>query len=414
MRKIYSISLVLLTAVLSAQTGINTAEPKATLDVTGSPSDANRFDGIIAPRITGNQLKLKTYTADQNGALVYVTAAADNPLATDQTANVTSNGYYYFDALILKWVKQNFPDPKNMEPWRIQGTVNPAYENIEDIYQKGKVAIGIDETFVPTKQLEVVGDFKTEANIGGRAIGIETNFMGSGVSILYNADNITNPTDIGMIQIQQNSIHQVAQSPTNIGALQVTPGIVDIQAGGSGFTDQSSVMQIYENQVSLISQKSNQDNQSAVHVRELDGVQFEFGKTATPTEGSYIFPKTGGKANQILVTNGGTAGNGINAQLSWANIGSVAVNIRTFSGTVQDTDDTVIATGPINLPGATSLNKGKIYKMYMGINSNILISGSISFLGNVSSNWTLNDTVGNRGITLQSDGSNWIVIGRAN
>lgn len=83
-----------------SQTGINTVTPKTTLDVAGKPADITSLDGIIAPRITGDQLRAKTYTSDQEGALVYVTAADTAPAG--QTIDVTASGYYYFNG--AKWV----------------------------------------------------------------------------------------------------------------------------------------------------------------------------------------------------------------------------------------------------------------------------------------------------------------------
>lgn len=84
-----------------AQVGLNTSLPQATLDVVGSPTDISKYDGVIAPRITGNQLRAKTYTSAQIGAIVYATAADTAPAG--QTINVTANGYYYFDG--TKWVR---------------------------------------------------------------------------------------------------------------------------------------------------------------------------------------------------------------------------------------------------------------------------------------------------------------------
>ncbi|RZJ69682.1 MAG: hypothetical protein EOO47_23880 [Flavobacterium sp.] len=80
------------------QVGVNTTTPKATLDITGIPTNATVPDGIIAPRLTGDELKAKdnVYTANQTGTLLYVTAAATAP-TTPKTVNVTRTGYYMFD-----------------------------------------------------------------------------------------------------------------------------------------------------------------------------------------------------------------------------------------------------------------------------------------------------------------------------
>lgn len=97
------LSIGIFTTVFSQQgnVGINTTTPKATLDVAGKPTVTDHFDGIIAPRITGDQLRAKTYTADQTGALVYVTAVDTAPAG--QTVNVTTTGYYYFNG--TQWTK---------------------------------------------------------------------------------------------------------------------------------------------------------------------------------------------------------------------------------------------------------------------------------------------------------------------
>ncbi|WP_161531460.1 hypothetical protein [Riemerella anatipestifer] len=83
------------------QVGINTEQPKVTLDVVGKPTNISSLDGITAPRIKGVELKAKTYTSEQKGAIVYVTEVETSP--TGQTANVTNVGYYYFDGSL--WQK---------------------------------------------------------------------------------------------------------------------------------------------------------------------------------------------------------------------------------------------------------------------------------------------------------------------
>ncbi|UTX48903.1 hypothetical protein [Chryseobacterium sp. MA9] len=103
MKNKVTLLLALATAGLfSAQIGVNTSTPQATLDVVGKPLLPSSLDGIIAPRLTGDQLRAKTYTTDQTGALVYVTAADTAPAG--QTVNVTSPGNYSFDGTIWQAV----------------------------------------------------------------------------------------------------------------------------------------------------------------------------------------------------------------------------------------------------------------------------------------------------------------------
>ena len=94
-KKIYLFASVLLSAFYAAQdgnVGINTTQPSVTLEVVGQPANPNKLDGITAPRLTGSQLRSKTYTNLQNGAQVYVTIADPSPAG--QTVNIIASGYY--------------------------------------------------------------------------------------------------------------------------------------------------------------------------------------------------------------------------------------------------------------------------------------------------------------------------------
>ena len=80
-------------------------EPKATLEVVGDANNSKATDGVMMPRLTGNELKNKdaAYGADQISAMVYVTAPVTAPSA--KTKNVTEKGYYYFDGSIWQAAK---------------------------------------------------------------------------------------------------------------------------------------------------------------------------------------------------------------------------------------------------------------------------------------------------------------------
>lgn len=81
-----------------AQVGINTTNPRVTLDVTSMPSNLSALDGIMIPQLSGDQLLNKSYTKETTSALVYVTAVPTSP--TGQVANIDKAGFYYFDGTL--------------------------------------------------------------------------------------------------------------------------------------------------------------------------------------------------------------------------------------------------------------------------------------------------------------------------
>lgn len=96
------LSVTLSVPNLNAQVGINTTNPKATLDVAPKNTDGTTAEGVIAPRLTGNQLTAadSRYTSAHSGVIVYATSAPS--VSTTKTANITAPGYYYFDGSIWR------------------------------------------------------------------------------------------------------------------------------------------------------------------------------------------------------------------------------------------------------------------------------------------------------------------------
>jgi|GEM_PF-5961144 hypothetical protein len=98
-------SIFFISSFASAQVGINTVVPNATLDVVSSPTDGAKVDGFIPPKVTGDELKSKDnlYNTGQIGAIVYVTVPSF--VTTPKTVHVTSVGYYFYDG--VEWEKMN-------------------------------------------------------------------------------------------------------------------------------------------------------------------------------------------------------------------------------------------------------------------------------------------------------------------
>jgi hypothetical protein len=102
---------------INAQVGINTTDPKATLDITGKTTQVTIADGMIAPRLTRLELINKTaYTSEQKGTIVYVSDLSGT--TNTVTAKIVKIGYYFFDgtswcSMISTGTKFSFGDVKN-------------------------------------------------------------------------------------------------------------------------------------------------------------------------------------------------------------------------------------------------------------------------------------------------------------
>lgn len=97
MKQFFQLCLTLLVAgSFSAQVGINTENPKATLQIQ-KKSDLTFPDGLILPRISGDSLRLKdaAYGMDQHSVMLFVTSPTTNN--TLKTWNVRSPGIYMYD-----------------------------------------------------------------------------------------------------------------------------------------------------------------------------------------------------------------------------------------------------------------------------------------------------------------------------
>lgn len=132
-----------------SQVGINTVTPKATLDIAASPLSDNKSEGILIPKLSGDDLRAKNdlYNEDQNGTLLYVTSADTQPLG--KTSHVTSVGFYSYDHSLQKWIKLGAGQMANSNVWMTQRVEEtdvqvPASTADENISHLGQLAIGFD------------------------------------------------------------------------------------------------------------------------------------------------------------------------------------------------------------------------------------------------------------------------------
>jgi hypothetical protein len=96
MKNIITLAVSLFSLTIFAQVGINNNTPKATLDITAQTTNGSKPEGLLPPRLTGDQIKAgdAQYTAAQAGTIVFATSAASP--TTTKTSKITEAGFYYF------------------------------------------------------------------------------------------------------------------------------------------------------------------------------------------------------------------------------------------------------------------------------------------------------------------------------
>lgn len=446
-KNIIFLGTLLLSSAAYSQVGINNEAPKATLDVTAKTTDGTKPEGIIAPRLTGDQIKYADtqYDTAQIGTIVYATSAVGT--STQKTINITSAGYYYFDNNLV-WVKFGSGSAApSAEPWYIQNTSTGATANDQNIYQQGKVAVGFTNTDgVSGKQFEVKGDIKTLTIDGTTYSGLETNNSSFGlpINMMFSADtpNIISATKSASVSTSINDVAlnaQGANGTSSVGATiiptlgpksemltsnSVTNIVNSIVLGSNGATEQVD-------KIILRSENTPVSTATRVLVDKAEGVTFKYGGIANPS-GNYTFPQNNGTAGQVLVTNGAVPALMTGAQLEWKNVSDliqnndwhITGNTGTTAGTnflgttdanalmfkVNGQQSGYISDNATNTVGATGLYKTTLgYQAGMGTTGDrVTAIGSLALSQNTAQN---NTAIGAFALQKNITGQNNMAVG---
>ncbi len=120
-----TVVFILMFTNLFSQVGIGTTNPDSSLDVRAKDhlGTVSETDGVLVPRV--NDLSVDGLT---DGQLVYLT----------QNTGSFTKGFHFWNSTNSAWTPIN----NNIEPWYKAGTNEPATSNSDDIYISGKVGIG--------------------------------------------------------------------------------------------------------------------------------------------------------------------------------------------------------------------------------------------------------------------------------
>lgn len=452
MKKIF-LPLLLISAGMYAQVGINQETPKATLDVVGKPTETNHLDGIIAPRITGTQLRAKTYTTEQTGAFVYVTEADAAPAG--QTINVTNSGYYYFDGSL--WVKYGggSSTPISTDFWGLTGNagttlgtnflgttdntplqfrVNNTHAGIISPFLSntatptgGNVALGHNAMPYAGKTLHTNASpsFRQNVAIGYNTLSADPTDTvvqnvavgdrvmtaltkgGTNVAIgnkaMMNANNADSNIAIGVGALMSLNTannawgnialgYRVAENMTAGGSNVFLKNFTAINGQGDNFQTGNNNIFIGKDSGNGV---LNGNNNIAIGVETKlndDSNQMNIGKTIRATDIGTNAVKT-------------SIGNNIATPNSTLQVGgSLSLPIRKGSGQVLDTDYTIILTGDATLPDPVG-RAGRVYVFVLD-GAPYIVSGKIRDYGVDKQSYAVT-----RRATFQSDGEYWYLIG---
>lgn len=311
------------------------------------------------------------------GMLVYNTSAAIASTYLAYPVIAGGKGIYYWDG--TGWVATK---TSATEPWQVQGTLDKAMLNTENIYQQGKVAIGfVAADSVTDKQLEVKGEMKASHSGLDSHNDYNTNTIDNALYLtslnglnepwtpIYGPTLITtNKDDINDAEISRlayanvNNYH-ISGSKVSTAQMGARTGDIHhfvrtIAAGHGGNSSEGGVV-INSNDYSInkrfsdISVRSDfgvQMNhattggkETLISVEKSEGVRFKFLDSTGVHEGSYIFPRDIGTPNQVLTTASPTTND--NAYLSWKDVKSLIGVLPVYADDAAADSDTNLPSG---------------------------------------------------------------------
>jgi|GEM_PF-2984819 len=164
--------------------GINTPLPQYTLDAVTKTTGVAEPEGLIVPKLTGDQIKARDaqYNNAQKGMLVYATSRVSS--VSTKTADITTEGYYSFNG--NRWEKLISPSHQDL---RFAGCGNHITKD---------AGVGGTGTNVGGTDCIFIGSNTGFSNAGELNIGIGTN------SLRYNTTGCSN-TAIGALSMQANT-----------------------------------------------------------------------------------------------------------------------------------------------------------------------------------------------------------------
>ncbi|WP_276875255.1 tail fiber domain-containing protein [Chryseobacterium joostei] len=143
--------------------GINTPNPKATLDITAKTDGASQAEGLMIPRLTGDQIQTMTagIQPGTESLMIYATASPVSPTA--KVSKITQPGYYFWNG--TNWESVGV----NSNIYTADGSITTplASRNVDlngkNLVFSGTGSVGIGTAPSASAKLDVAGTVKASA-----------------------------------------------------------------------------------------------------------------------------------------------------------------------------------------------------------------------------------------------------------
>ncbi|CAI8713433.1 hypothetical protein [Chryseobacterium sp. IT-36CA2] len=355
--------IAVLTSVFAySQVGINNNDPKATLDIEAKTTDGSKPEGLLAPRLTGDQIRLgnASYTSAQTGIIIYAISPDSTPAG--KTVNIIAPGYYYFDGAIWQKVIAGNSADSTDDAW-----VNDITNTMVKL---GTQSDGSTARIVGT---DVV--IKDQGSVGIGTISPATNavlelsssnkgFLPPRMALTGDTDTTTIPSpSAGMI------VYNTSTSSTLNKGITYYDGISWKQLVPANVANSSAVVDL---QTSITTGNSSSGSMAG-------SVQLNFGTITAPSDGSYAF------SFRLYGTTSGSGRGIFYIYLLKSNSGGdtlvdvAELNPYCFGGTDATTYSVTLSAGGVS--------QGDTFKIYMGrYNGGGAVSPTWTLRGNPGSN----------------------------
>lgn len=143
--------------------GMNTPDPKATLDITAKTDGSLQAEGLMIPRLTGDQIQTMTASIQPGteSLMIYATARPVSPTA--KVSKITQPGYYFWNG--TDWESMGV----NSNIYTSDGAITTtlASRNVDlngkNLVFSGTGSVGIGTSPSASAKLDVAGTVKASA-----------------------------------------------------------------------------------------------------------------------------------------------------------------------------------------------------------------------------------------------------------